>query len=68
MMMMMIGQGRNTNKQTEGQKLITIKVALYLLNDIERYVSRKGGRGLSTIEDCVDTSIQGIDDNIAKSN
>ena len=32
------------------------------------YVSRKeGGRGLTSIEDCVDASIQGLEDYIEKS-
>ena len=37
---------------------------LYLRNDIERlYVSRKvGARGLTSIEDSVDKSIQGLKD------
>ena len=32
-------------------------------NDVDRqYVSRKeGGRGLASIEDCIDTSIQGLE-------
>ena len=31
------------------------------------YVSRKGGRGLTCIEDCVDSSIQGLEDYTKKS-
>ena len=42
---------------------------LHLRNDIERlYVSRKeGGRGLVIIEDCVNASIQRLEDYIKKS-
>ena len=42
--------------------------ALYPRYDIDRlYVSRKeGGRGLASIEDSVDASIQRLEDNIEK--
>ena len=41
--------------------------ALYPRNDIDRlYVSRKGGRGLASIEDSVDASIQELEDYIRK--
>ena len=42
-------------------------MAIHPRNDIDwLYVSRKGGRRLVIIEDCVDTSIQGLDDYIKK--
>ena len=38
---------------------------LHPRNDINRiYVSRKGGRGLISIEDCIDSSIQKFEDYI----
>ena len=42
------------------RKLMTMHKALHPRDDVERlYVSRKeGGRGLASIEDSVDTSIQ----------
>ena len=45
-----------------------MKQALHPRDDDDRlYVSRKeGGRGLASIEDCVDTSIQGLEDYIEK--
>ena len=44
-----------------------IRKALYPRDDIDKLcVSRKGGRGLTKI-DCVDASIQGLEDYIKKS-
>ena len=41
--------------------------ALHYRDDVDRlYVSRKGGRRLASIEDCVDTSIQRLEDYIGK--
>ena len=44
--------------------------ALHLRDDTDRlYASRKdGGRGLASIEYCMDASIWGLEDNIKKSN
>ena len=40
---------------------------LHPRDDIDRlYVSRKGGRGLTSIEDSVDASIQQLEDNVEK--
>ena len=46
------------------RKLITIRKALHPRDGVDRrYVSRKeGGRGLASIEDIVDTSIQRLED------
>ncbi len=50
------------------RKLMTICKALHPRDDVDRlYVSRKeGGRGLTSIEDSVDTSIQRFEDYIEK--
>ena len=50
------------------RKLITMHKALHPRDDDDRlYVSRKeGGRGLASIEDSVDASIQGLEDYIQK--
>ena len=50
------------------RKLMTMYKALYPRDDVDRlYVSRKeGGRGLASIEDCVDASIQWLEDYIEK--
>ena len=50
------------------RKLITLHKALHPRDDADRlYVPRKeGGRGLASIEDSVDTSIQRLEDNIEK--
>ena len=50
------------------RKLMTMHKALHSKDDVDRlYVSRKeGGRGLASIEDSVDASIQRFDDNIEK--
>ena len=50
------------------RKLMTMHKALYSRDDVERlYVSRKeGGRGLASIEDSVDVSIQQLKDYIQK--
>ena len=50
------------------RKLMTMHKALYLRDDVDRlYVPRKeGGRGLASIEDSVDTSIQRLEDYIEK--
>ena len=50
------------------RKLITMHKALHQRDDIDRlYVSRKeGGRGLASIEDSVDASIQWLEDYIGK--
>ena len=50
------------------RKLMTMHKALHSRNDIDRlYVSRKeGGRGLASIEDSVDASIQRLEDYIGK--
>ena len=47
---------------------MTIHKALHPRDDVDRlYVSRKqGGRGLTSIEDRVDASIQRLEDNIEK--
>ena len=47
------------------RKLMTMHKALYSRDDVDRlYVSRKGGRGLTSIEDSVDASIQRLEDYI----
>ena len=45
------------------RKLFTIYVALHPKSDVDRlYISRKeGGRGLISIEDCVELSIRGLE-------
>ena len=45
------------------RKLFTIYVALHPRSDVDRlYISRKeGGRGLISIEDCVELSIRGLE-------
>ena len=50
------------------RKLMTICKALHPRDDVDRlYVSRKeGGRGLASIEDTVDSSIQRLEDSIEK--
>ena len=50
------------------RKLMTMHKALYPRDDVDRlYVSRKeGGRGLASIEDSVDASIQRLEDYIEK--
>ena len=50
------------------RKLITMHEAFHPRDDVDRqYVSRKeGGRGLASIEDSVDTSIQRLEDYIEK--
>ena len=50
------------------RKLMTMYKALHPRDDVDRlYVSRKeGGRGLASIEDTVDASIQRLEDNIEK--
>ena len=50
------------------RKLITMHKALHPSDDVDRlYVSRKeGGRGLASIEDSVDVSIQWLEDYIEK--
>ena len=50
------------------RKLMTMHKALYLRDDVDRlYVSRKeAGRGLASIEDTVDASIQQLKDYIQK--
>ena len=50
------------------RKVITMHKALYPRDDVDRlYVSRKeGGRGLASIEDAVDASIQRLEDYIEK--
>ena len=50
------------------RKLMTMHKALHPRDDVDRlYVSRKeGGRGLTSIEDTVDTSIQWLEDYIEK--
>ena len=49
------------------RKLMTMHKALYPRDDVDRlYVSRKGGRGLTSIEDTVDASIQRCEDYIEK--
>ena len=50
------------------RKLMTMHKAFHPRDDVERqYVSRKeGGRGLASIEDSVDTSIQRLEDYIEK--
>ena len=50
------------------RKLMTMHKALHPRDDVDRlYVSRKeGGRGLASIEDSVDTSIQQLEDYIEK--
>ena len=50
------------------RKLMTMHKVLHPRDDVDRlYVSRKeGGRGLASIEDTVDASIQRLEDNIEK--
>ena len=50
------------------RKLMTMHMALHPRDDVDRlYVSRKeGGRGLTSIEDCRDASIQRLEDYIEK--
>ena len=59
----------NLDKWTkETRKLMTMHKALHPIDDVDRlYVPRKkGGRGLASIEDSVDTSIQRLEDYIEK--
>ena len=47
------------------RKLMTMHKALHPRDDVDRlYVSRKGGRGLVSIEDSIDASIQRLEDYI----
>ena len=57
---------KQVDKRT--RKLMTMHKALHPRDDVDRlYVSRKeGGRGLASIEDTVDASIQRIEDYIEK--
>ena len=49
------------------RKLMTMHTALHPRDDIDRlYISRKGGKGLASIEDSVDASIQRLEDYIEK--
>ena len=50
------------------RKLMTMHKVLHPRDDVDRlYVSRKeGGRGLASIEDTVDASLQGLEDYIEK--
>ena len=50
------------------KKLMTMNKALHPRDDVDRlYVSRKeGGKGLASIEDCIDASIQRLEDYIEK--
>ena len=50
------------------RKIMTIQKALHPRDNVCRlYVSRKGGgRGLASIEDCVDASIQRLEDYVEK--
>ena len=50
------------------RKVMTMHKALYPRDDVEiQYIPRKeGGRGLASIEDSVDTSIQRLEDYIEK--
>ena len=49
------------------RKLMTMHKALHSRDDVDRYVSRKeGGRGLASIEDNVDVSIQRLEDYMQK--
>ena len=61
---------RNELKQMDQRtrKLMTMHKAIHLRDDVDRlYVSRKeGGRGLASIEDSVDASIQRLKDYIEK--
>ena len=52
------------------KKLMTMHKALHPRDDIDRqYVSRKEGRrGLASINDCIDASIQELEEYIKKSN
>ena len=55
----------NLDKWTkEQEKLMTMHKALHHRDDMDRlYVSRKdGGRGLASIEDSIDASIQRLED------
>ena len=50
---------RQMDKRT--MKLMTMHKALHLGNEISRlYISRKGGRGITCMEDCIDASKQGL--------
>ena len=53
---------KQMNQRT--RKLMTMHKALHSIDDIDRiYMSRRvGGRGLTSIEDSVDTSIQRLED------
>ena len=50
------------------RKLMTMHKALYPRDDVDRlYIpGKEGGRGLASIKDCVDTSIQRLEDYIEK--
>ena len=62
------GSETNLNKWTKERKLMTMHKALHPRDDIDTlYVSRKeGGRGLASIEDSIDASIQRLEDYIQK--
>ena len=55
------------NQRTK--KLMTMHLALHPRDDINRlYMSKKeGGRGLASLEDCTDASIQGLEKYTKKS-
>ena len=58
----------NDKLKQRTKKLMTMHKALHLRDDVDRlYVSRKeGGRGLASIKDTDDTSIQRLEDYIEK--
>ena len=55
-------KGKTQKNGTNDKKLMIMLEALNLGDDINRlYVSRKGGRRLASIANCVDASIQGFE-------
>ena len=49
-----------TDRKT--RRLFTIYGAMHLKSDVDRlYISRKRGRGLISIEDCVELAIRGLE-------
>ena len=53
--------------EQRSRKLVSMEMTLRARHVSDRfYVSRKGGRGLPNNEDCVDVSIQGVEDKVKK--
>ena len=64
-----VDEGRTSTNEPEKKKTIKMLKTLHTRDDMDRmYVSREeGGRGLTSINDSVYTSIKGLYDDIKKS-